>query len=31
MRSPGSWVTNIQHAVRYTVLVPDRFKGFWRD
>jgi integrase len=22
---------NIQHTVRYTELVPDRFKGFWRD
>ena len=22
---------NIQHTVRYTELVPDRFKDFWRD
>jgi site-specific recombinase XerD len=22
---------NIQHAVRYTELAPDRFKDFWRD
>jgi site-specific recombinase XerD len=22
---------NIQHTVRYTVLAPDRFKGFWKD
>jgi type 1 fimbriae regulatory protein FimB/type 1 fimbriae regulatory protein FimE len=22
---------NIQHTVRYTELVPDRFKNFWRD
>jgi integrase len=22
---------NIVHAARYTELVPDRFKGFWRD
>jgi hypothetical protein len=21
---------NIQHAVRYTELAPDRFKDFWR-
>jgi site-specific recombinase XerD len=21
---------NIQHTVRYTELVPDRFKDFWR-
>ena len=23
--------TNIQHTVRYTDLVPDRFNGFWQD
>ncbi len=22
---------NIQNAVRYAALVPDRFKGFWKD
>jgi type 1 fimbriae regulatory protein FimB/type 1 fimbriae regulatory protein FimE len=22
---------NIAHTVRYTELVPDRFKGFWKD
>ena len=22
---------NVQHAVRYTELAPDRFKDFWRD
>ena len=22
---------NIQHAVRYTVLAPNRLKDFWRD
>ena len=22
---------NIQHTVRYTEMVPDRFKDFWRD
>ena len=22
---------NISHTVRYTELVPDRFKGFWKD
>ena len=22
---------NIRSTTRYTVLAPDRFKGFWRD
>jgi type 1 fimbriae regulatory protein FimB/type 1 fimbriae regulatory protein FimE len=22
---------NIQHTVRYTEMVPDRFKNFWKD
>jgi type 1 fimbriae regulatory protein FimB/type 1 fimbriae regulatory protein FimE len=22
---------NIQHAVRYTELSPDRFRNFWKD
>lgn len=22
---------NIAHTVRYTEMVPDRFKGFWKD
>jgi site-specific recombinase XerD len=22
---------NIQHTVRYTELLPDRFRDFWRD
>jgi site-specific recombinase XerD len=22
---------NISHTVRYTELLPERFKGFWKD
>ncbi len=32
-RALQAWLghRNIQHAVRYTELAPDQFKGFWRD
>jgi site-specific recombinase XerD len=31
-RALQAWLghKNIQHAVRYTELAPDRFKDFWR-
>jgi integrase len=31
-RALQAWLghRNIQHAVRYTELAPDRFKDFWR-
>jgi Phage integrase family len=31
-RAIQAWMgQNIQHTVRYTELVPDRFKNFWKD
>ena len=32
-RAIQAWMEhkNIQHAVRYTEVAPDRLKDFWRD